>query len=1099
LDLSSEGLIPDAGFTVKSRWLRPGGGPVLSRRVGAFIEYDGGLRRIPQPIYGIAQTAEALSRPTAESERYAALAALQRDLPEGAGEALQANGYIADTRIQYASAFSLKLGGTDPFDFDPVLFGQATRNDAAEGAPIDEEADSILAPRAQRIFAQERFRRSPDVKAAYVLRDGEYVYIDPALRPVLGEIRRLQQAPLAERRAFVLNPRRLLRQRLGDERSEAVGIEKLFVETEQYSARVTGVDVWTKPVLPWLKPVPGTWLPESFGVKIGDAFVTLPPEAVEPLVAAVEAAMERGDPSVSADGVELPATRQTVEALRSLANVARGGDTDRGETQTGESGQKKPGQSLFLVVRQNFEEVEFAPVGRHSTTPAPAFTAPARVRSTLKPHQVEGVKWLINAASSGRLGVLLADDMGLGKTLQAITFMAWLQAESAFGRRRAGPFLVVAPTGLLSNWRREIETHLHSPFLGNLVLAFGANLKALREEEGFTERDIHLGRASLDAENWRSAGVVLTTYETMRDYHFSFAKSHFGLIVFDEAQKLKNPASQLTRASRTLNADFVLGMTGTPVENRLQDMWSIMDGLSPGLLGSSKDFERRYPAHDHAALRGLHALLTAPADGSPAHMLRRLKDDGHLPGLPTKHEHFRKLPMPPVQALAYKAVVDRAVGGRQGLSKWDGMLQVLHNLRDISLHPIRPEDAPDDLERYGDDSARLKWTLEILAEVAQKREKVLIFVESLAMQARLAAMIQARFKLPQPPPRIHGGVPGAKRQAIVDAFQRAAKTFDVMLLSPKAGGVGLTITAANHVIHLSRWWNPAVEDQCTDRVFRIGQTRDVHVYLPLAVHPDPFIGPASFDLQLHDLLAKKRSLARHMLVPPDGGESDIDALFDGVTGFDGQSVSGGSAEIPVTKAVATATASVPDGMPNRQTTEARPQPTAPNRASTRPRAGPWRLQSGQRRPVDEIVSLFAGKTVSDVAITDPYALAGPKERSAQVQFIRRLRIVAQNVKRVTIVYRPPRDDETETESAQRSGMQLLWRTTLGDDAARISLTMTARQKRHGQDFHDRSVVIICAEPDGQKRTHELISGRGLLGLMDEKWECTITYTPPQDA
>jgi hypothetical protein len=317
LDLRSEKLIPDKDFIVHSRWVRPGGGPVRGKLFGALIEHDGEFRRVPQPIYSIARAALALSQPTEEAERYRALAQLQRALPEAAADAFQANGYLSETRIHYASTFSLKLGGEDPFDFDPVLFGQVSSPQEGQDIRVDEDADSILAPRAQRIFARERFRQSPDVKPAYVLRDGEYVYLDPALRPVLSEVRRIQEAPAAERRNFVLNPRRVLRERLGDDQAEILGLEGLFLETEQYSARVTGVDVWTKPVLPWLKPAPGTWLPEAFGVKVGDAFVTLQPEMIEGLIVQVELAMATNIPSVHVEGIELPASQQTVEALHS--------------------------------------------------------------------------------------------------------------------------------------------------------------------------------------------------------------------------------------------------------------------------------------------------------------------------------------------------------------------------------------------------------------------------------------------------------------------------------------------------------------------------------------------------------------------------------------------------------------------------------------------------------------------------------------------------------------------------------------------------------------------------------------------------------------
>jgi SNF2 family DNA or RNA helicase len=271
--------------------------------------------------------------------------------------------------------------------------------------------------------------------------------------------------------------------------------------------------------------------------------------------------------------------------------------------------------------------------------------------------------------------------MGLGKTLQAIAFMAWLQGESAANRRPAAPLLIVAPTGLLGNWQAEIRKHLNDPWLGPIAAAFGGDLKRLREESGLGGRDIETGRAALDSGAWRQASVVLTTYETLRDYHFSFARTRFSLIVYDEIQKLKNPTSQMTRAAKTLNAAFVLGMTGTPVENRLQDLWSLMDVIAPGLLGSSREFEKKYPADDRMALANLKSLLMGGDLKTPPFMVRRLKSDA-LEGLPKKTVVPYQVEMPAAQAQAYKDVVVRAAAAAaSGTLGKGGMLTFLAAMR----------------------------------------------------------------------------------------------------------------------------------------------------------------------------------------------------------------------------------------------------------------------------------------------------------------------------------------------------------------------------------------------------------------------------------
>jgi SNF2 family DNA or RNA helicase len=343
-----------------------------------------------------------------------------------------------------------------------------------------------------------------------------------------------------------------------------------------------------------------------------------------------------------------------------------------------------------LVVRDNFQTVEYSqtlPDATDQTVKQAPVNLPPRIKTSLKPHQIDGLNWLARCVQIGRPGALLADDMGLGKTLQAIAFMAWLREETEAGRRPKAPFLIVAPTGLLGTWRAEIERHVHAPFLGEMVPAFGGNLKSLREEDSLSQRDIDSGRAALDNEVWRDAGLVLTTYETLRDYHFSFARTRFSLVVFDEIQKLKNPASQVTRAAETMNAAFTLGMTGTPVENRLHDLWSIMDVVAPGFLGASRDFDRRYPSNDRAALAELKAKLMDGDPDCPAYMVRRLKADA-LEGMPEKTVHAMEVVMPPVQANVYRDVVTKAAAAAAGgtLGK-GGMLSVLAAMRGISLHP----------------------------------------------------------------------------------------------------------------------------------------------------------------------------------------------------------------------------------------------------------------------------------------------------------------------------------------------------------------------------------------------------------------------------
>lgn len=1115
LDLKPQGRIDQDDFRLEARWVRPGGQPCRAETNGALISFEGQTRRIPEPLWSIWQIAKELGTPRDKAERFRLLSLLRRHWPDDNSGSVSSDPYIRDMRVHYASTLSLTLRTLTPdrTDFDPILFGQgATAEAADEGRSLDEALDNILTPSAQKLFAEDRFRREADVRPVYLLRDGEYVFIDPALRPALNAVRRLQDRPEAERRAFVLNPRKVLKETLGEKLSDEIALDELFVETEQFSSRVAGVDVWRTPVLPWIVPSgKNNWLPERFGLRVGDDYYEVPAENVSAILAQVSNAASEGRPTASVEGLLKPATaeageppkvlpvnEQVLEALESLRPfaIAIGEASDSEEPLQPDDWNGAPQGKLFLVVRENFEEVEFAPFHAEDAVPPPSpLRVPERLSSTLKPHQVEGVSWLVRSVETLHPGGLLADDMGLGKTLQAIAFMAWLQEEADAGRRSREPFLIVAPTGLLGTWKSEISKHLSGEKLGVLLPAFGSDLKLLREEDSLGQRDIESGRAALKSENWRDAGVVLTTYETLRDYHFSFARTRFGLIVYDEIQKLKNPVSQMTRAAKTLNSSFTLGMTGTPVENRLQDLWSIMDVIAPGFLGASRDFEKRHPAGDRAALARLKTLLTEAPEGQAPYMLRRLKADA-LTGMPQKLVHPFEADMPPAQASAYKDLVVRAAAANAGGTVGKGsMLTTLAGLRGVSLHPLDPRQAPADLEAYARDSARLWRTLDILKDISGRAEKALIFVEDLAMQDRLAGLIQTRFALPRPPMRINGGVPGPKRQEMVEAFQSRPGVFDVMILSPKAGGVGLTLTEANHVIHLSRWWNPAVEDQATDRVFRIGQTRDVHVHLPMAVHPDPAIREFSFDLRLNDLIDRKRQLTRDLFLPPEGNDGELADLFREVSLGEKS-----TAPTPIASEKTSAPISPPVVETSPPTTAVPTNIAAPDRETLRlPKAladtgiRQWRVAAHGERPTKEIIALFAGKDLVDVTIRDPYALGARSARDAQVRFLAELKSAARSIEAITIEYAEEVvGDVTDSEARREIGDQLSRRLK---PVPRFSLKRR-RKRTHDDDFHDRFVDVSVRHVGGAIRLHELSLGRGIEALYDERKQCTVTYAPP---
>ena len=1069
LDLKSSGLIFKPGFRIDTRWVRSGGVPVRATLAGDRLQHDGRTWRIPEPLYGTLGHVAAVNAALDEPARQSALADLKRTIGTDAASRIATDGIIDRLRLSYASGFSLALrteGGQ--FDFDPVLFGRE-RLDVAEDQTLDEQSDSLLPPALANSFTR-RFRMGDGTRRTYLLDDGSILYIDPQRGRVLTEVRRVQAGTPEQRRAFATAPERHIAEALRAAGEEPGDVARLFVETQQFSERVAGIDIWRKPVLPWVKPKPDSWLPESFGLRIGEGTdartIAVAPEQVEALGAAAEAAVREERRDFVFAGERIPATQATVDALKSLAALAEA--ADRPDTPEPPPALR---QRYFLQVRDNLDDLAYAPlVACQAAAAAPPADPPLALRSSPKPHQVDGFRWLAACWQAGLPGALLADDMGLGKTFQALALLAWMRQQEPHPR----PVLIVAPTGLLANWRAEITRHLEPDALGRVVGAHGRELAAMR---GGVGRDIDSGASALDPAGWAHAGVVLTTYETMRDYHLSFARQPFAAILYDEAQKLKNPASQITRAAKTLNARFSLALTGTPVENRLQDLWSIFDVVHPGLLGSSKSFETTYPA-DPERLQALHDRLATGQDGLPPVLLRRLKEEclGSLPG---KTVRALPLPMPARQAAAYDLVVHKALAVK-GTGQRGRMLEVLAQLRGVSLHPVAPDEAGSDAA-YWTDSARLATLFALLDEIAGKREKVLIFCESLAMQALLAAEIRRRYSLNHPVARIHGGVAGDARQQAVDTFQAGPPDFDAMILSPKAGGVGLTLTAANHVVHLSRWWNPAVEDQATDRAHRIGQTREVTVYLPQAVHPDPALRDTSFDLKLHALMERKRLLSRGLFAPGEE-ESDADALFD---------------------AVVTEAAAEPDPLPRVAPPPALPQPKPI--LSLRPRAAepvtsagaqpsrwPRRVtyQANGARDLGIFSAPVAEDPVRELIIIDPYAAAGTRARDETARFGKLLlgdgkggetvRLITFDADSVDV--QPP-----ESSDQQYADMLDRWRRLFGD---RVDLQYFQQSRRSNRSLHDREVRAKTRS--GRTLIWDL--GHGIGGVMTNRFKCNVTLT-----
>ncbi|MEH6818704.1 MAG: DEAD/DEAH box helicase [Dietzia psychralcaliphila] len=462
---------------------------------------------------------------------------------------------------------------------------------------------------------------------------------------------------------------------------------------------------------------------------------------------------------------------------------------------------------------------------------------PEWFRATLRPYQMDGVRWLA-ALSRADTGAVLADDMGLGKTMQVLALTA---AEYVGGR--SGPTLVVAPLTLVSTWAREAST-------------FAPELRVhVHHGQG---RD----RGEGAADRMADSDLVLTSYGTAaRDVDLLTGVS-WRRLVADEAQTVKNPSTAVARAIRSIPARHRIALTGTPVENRLDELRAVLDFANPGLLGSASTFRARFAVpieshRDEAAATRLRALA-APF------VLRRLKSDPLVAAdLPAKLHIRVDSPLTREQATLYQAVVEdmmEQVKESQGAARKGAILSGLTALKQVCNHPAHYLGDGSSLLRGGRHrSGKLAALDEVLTEILDAGEKVLLFTQYRAFGDLILPLLERRAATGVP--FLHGGVTAAGRASMVEEFQ-SANGPPLMLASLRAGGTGLTLTEANHVVHLDRWWNPAVENQATDRVHRIGQTRVVQVRT--------LVAPGTVEDRIDELLESKRELADLTLGPLAG-------------------------------------------------------------------------------------------------------------------------------------------------------------------------------------------------------------------------------------
>jgi SNF2 family DNA or RNA helicase len=459
---------------------------------------------------------------------------------------------------------------------------------------------------------------------------------------------------------------------------------------------------------------------------------------------------------------------------------------------------------------------------------------PAGLHAQLRPYQGHGFSWLAFMRRAG-LGACLADDMGLGKTIQTISLFV---REKELAGPLPTPALLIAPTSVVTNWEREMTR-------------FAPGLRAY----------IHRGADRLRGAAFREAiqgqDVVLTSYPVARLDAESIQSVHWQAVVLDEAQNIKNPDAKQTQAINRLNAGYRIALTGTPVENRLSELWSIMHFLNPGYLGGRKAFRESFALpieryHDETALAQLKQLTTP-------FILRRVKTDPRvITDLPEKVETKEYCTLTEEQATLYEAAVQNSlqrIETEAGIERRGLVLSMLMQLKQICNHPVQylHQSGKTGVDAaLANRSGKLERLGELLEEILAEGERTLIFTQFAEMGKLLADYLPGAFGAPAL--FLHGGTPAKARDAMVRRFQEEDHAPPVFILSLKAGGTGLNLTRANHVFHFDRWWNPAVEDQATDRAFRIGQKRNVQVH--------KFVTTGTLEEMIDDMIESKKGLAQ---------------------------------------------------------------------------------------------------------------------------------------------------------------------------------------------------------------------------------------------
>ncbi len=650
----------------------------------------------------------------------------------------------------------------------------------------------------------------------------------------LGEVAAMESAGLAVRVpdwwAARRSSRPVLQVRLGDGPSSAIGLDALLDFSAELAIDGQPLDDAERAQL--LAATDGLALLRGKWVEVDQAKLR---EAL---------AQWRVLESGHAEGVTFLEGLRLLAGAQLDANAATDDDPDRQWTRV------VPGEWLSETLRQLR-----TPAGISGCEPG------RDLKATLRPYQIEGVRWLWFMLRLG-FGACLADDMGLGKTIQVIDLILRLRQAARQPSTRnprgqpapgpaAGPVLIVVPASLLGNWKQEFGR-------------FAPQLKILLAHRSECDAETLARIAVQPAVAFDGLDVVITTYSLIRQAEWPVQLT-WRLVVLDEAQAIKNAGSAQSRAVRLLRSSGRIALTGTPVENQLGDLWSLFDFCMPGLLGNARqfrDFARRIAQRQDASAAAALRKLVRPC------ILRRMKTDPEIvPDLPDKAEVVVHCGLSKQQAVLYEKLVRdvaRQIGMADGIQRRGLVLSLLLRLKQLCNHPAQYLDQPDFPPA---ESGKFGSLREVCEQIRDRQEKLLLFSQFQSICAPLAEFLATIFG--RPGLVLHGGIAVGKRKALVERFQTDEEV-PFFVISVKAGGTGLNLTAASHVIHFDRWWNPAVENQATDRAFRIGQKRNVLVH--------KFVCRGTLEERIDLMIRDKQQLADEIL--GGGAEALLTELSD---------------------------------------------------------------------------------------------------------------------------------------------------------------------------------------------------------------------------